>query len=396
MRDHGLIDTMAGLQDLVASIAQADWVAMDTEFMREKTYFPRLCLVQIATPDHIACIDPSALSDLGPLAELLHDPNVLKVFHSASQDLEVLYLVTGRVPAPVFDTQLAASLLGYGEQVGYGNLVQAVLQIELDKTQSRTDWTRRPLSAEQLAYAKDDVRHLVVLYTRLSGELEALGRTSWLDPEMAALTQPDLYQPRPEEAWQRVSGHKRLKPRELPVLREIAAWRENEARRLDRPRRWIVNDELLLLIARTRPQDLEALSQLRGFPKALGSEPSRQLLLAVQRGVDTPREDWPALAPRAKPLTEAEEVIVDVAMALLREFARRQKIGPELVGSRRDIVALLRSDQDARLATGWRHQIAGRELLHWLEGSSLLRCDRDRIGLQQADANRSSPRLTGG
>ncbi len=386
MHDHGLIDTAAGLRALADQIAESPWVAMDTEFMREKTYFPQLCLVQIATPDHIACIDPVALPDLGPLAGLLHDPSVLKVFHSASQDLEVLYLVTGRVPTPVFDTQLAASLLGYGEQVGYGNLVQAVLQIELDKTQSRTDWSRRPLKAEQLSYAKDDVRHLVELYSRLHGELEALGRTTWLAPEMEAITRPELYQPHPEDAWRRVSGHKRLKPRDLAVLREIAAWRENEARRLDRPRRWIISDDLLLLIAKIRPADPEALHGLRGFPKGLGTEPARQLLLAVQRGVDLPREAWPALIPRAKPLTEAEEVVADLTMALLREIARQQRIGPEAVGGRRDIVALMRGEQEARLARGWRHQVAGRELQRWLEGRSVLRCDGDQIAVLSPDA----------
>jgi ribonuclease D len=381
MHDHGLIDTAAGLQDLVDHVANSPWVAMDTEFMREKTYFPQLCLVQIATPDHIACIDPIALPDLGPLAGLLHDPSVLKVFHSASQDLEVLYLVTGRVPAPVFDTQVAASLLGYGDQVGYGNLVQTVLQLELDKTQSRTDWLRRPLKSEQLSYAQDDVRHLVDLYVHLHRELEDLGRTAWLEPEMHAITRPALYEPHPEDAWRRVSGHKRLKPRELAVLREIAAWRENEAVRVDRPRRWIINDELLLLIARTRPADPEALRDLRGFPKGLGTEPTKQLLLAVQGGMALPRECWPELAPRSKPLTEAEEVVADAAMALLREFARRQRIAPEAVGGRRDVVALMRKDQDARLARGWRHQIAGSELQRWLEGRSLLRCEGDQIAL---------------
>lgn len=386
MHDHGLIDTAAGLQDLVDHLAESPWVALDTEFMREKTYFPQLCLVQIATPEIIACIDAVALPDLGPLVGLLHDPSVLKVFHSASQDLEALYLVTGRVPAPVFDTQLAASLLGYGEQVGYGNLVQAVLQVELDKTQSRTDWSRRPLRAEQLSYAKDDVRHLVELYRRLRGELEALGRATWIVPEMEALTRQELYQPRPEDAWRRVSGHKRLKPRDLAVLREIAAWRENEARRLDRPRRWIISDDLLLQIARSRPGAPEALNSLRGFPKGLGPDQVTQLLKAVQRGVDLPREQWPAPAPRAKPLTESEEVVVDVAMALLREIARQQRIGPEAVGGRRDVVALLQGDQEARLAHGWRHELAGRTVQRWLEGRSVLRCGGDQITLLSPDA----------
>lgn len=389
MHDHGLVETAAQLQDLVDVLADSTWVAMDTEFMREKTYFPQLCLIQVATPDHIACIDPLALPDPGPLRSLLQDPEVLKVFHSASQDLEVLYLVTGNVPTPVFDTQIAASLLGYGEQVGYANLVQAVLGVELDKTQSRTDWSRRPLKAEQLSYAKDDVRHLVLVYQRLRDELETLGRTGWIAPEMEAITRPELYQPRPELAWRRVSGHKRLKPRELPVLSEVAAWREEEARRLDRPRRWVLGDDLLLLIARVRPGALDALQELRGFPKGMGTERARQLLTAVERGVATPKEKWPVLPTREKPPTEAEEVVADVGAALLRELARRQQIGPEAVGGRRDIVALMRGDRDARLARGWRYEVAGRELQRWLDGRSAIGCDGDRIALSERDASAS-------
>ena len=380
MHDHGLVDSEAALRVLLDAIRGTPWIAVDTEFMREKTYFPQLCLIQIATTDHIACIDPLALEDLGPLKPLLHDPAVLKVFHAASQDLEVLCLETGGVPSPVFDTQVAASLLGHGEQVGYANLVQAVLQHELDKTQSRTDWSRRPLTAEQLSYARDDVRYLVQLFISLQRELEALGRLTWLQPEMDALTRPELYQVDLEGAWRRVSGHKRLKPRELAVLRELAAWRETQARDLDRPRRWILSDDVLLLIARTRPTEIPALREVRGLPKGMGESQARQIIEAVQRGSEAPRETWPALS-RRRPLAEAEEVIVDVGMALLRELARRQQISPEAVASRKDVVALMRGEADAALARGWRQQVAGAELGRWLRGHCALRCEGSGIGM---------------
>ena len=380
MHDHGLINTEAGLRALLAAMGAIPWVAVDTEFMREKTYFPKLCLIQLATTEHIACIDPLAFEDLGPLKALFHDPTILKVFHAASQDLEVLLLVTGKVPAPVFDTQVAASLLGHGEQVGYANLVQAVLQHELDKTQSRTDWSQRPLKSEQLSYARDDVRYLVQLFLSLQKELDGLGRLPWLQPEMDALTRPELYQADMEGAWRRVSGHKRLKPRELAVLRELASWRETQARALDRPRRWTISDDALLLIARTRPSDPQALRELRGMPKGLGDTQVRQLLQAVQKGSETPKEDWPVLS-RRRPLAEAEEVIVDVGMALLRELARQQQISPEAVASRRDVVALMRGEEDASLARGWRSQVAGAELRRWLHGYCALRCDGTSIGV---------------
>jgi ribonuclease D len=380
MHDHGLVATDADLQRLLDAIAGSSWVAVDTEFMREKTYFPQLCLIQLATPDHIACIDPMAIEDMGPLNALLHDPQILKVFHAASQDLEVLYLLTGKVPAPVFDTQAAASLLGHGEQIGYANLVHHVLQHELDKTQTRTDWSRRPLRAEQLSYARDDVRYLVQLYLRLREELGALGRLAWLQPEMEALTRPELYQADLEQAWRRVSGHKRLKPQELAVLRELAAWRETESRERDRPRRWVISDDALLLIARTRPTGMQALGELRGATKGIDADQARQLLEAVQRGLEAPRETWPVLS-RRRPLDEAEEVIADIAMALLRDLARQQRISPEAVAGRKDVVALMRGEEDAALARGWREQVAGAELRRWLEGRTALRCDGDAIAL---------------
>jgi len=380
MHDHGLVDTEADLRALLDAIAGNPWVAVDTEFMREKTYFPQLCLIQLATPDHIACIDPLAFRDLGPMKALLHDPGVLKVFHAASQDLEVLYLVTGKVPGPIFDTQVAASLLGHGEQVGYANLVHAVLQHELDKTQSRTDWAQRPLKPEQLSYARDDVRYLVQLFLSLQRELETLGRLNWLQPEMEALANPAMYQPDFDGAWRRVSGHKRMKPRELAILRELASWREHQARDLDRPRRWIISDDALLLIARARPTDVAALRELRGLPRGIGETQAHQILQAVQKGSEAPREAWPVLSKR-RPLAEAEEVVVDVGMALLRELARQQQISPEAVASRKDVVALMRGEEDAALARGWREQVAGTQLRRWLLGDCALRCDGTGIGM---------------
>jgi ribonuclease D len=236
------------------------------------------------------------------------------------------------------------------------------------------------LRAEQLSYARDDVRYLVQLYLRLREELGALGRLAWLQPEMEALTRPELYQADLEQAWRRVSGHKRLKPQELAVLRELAAWRETESRERDRPRRWVISDDALLLIARTRPTGMQALGELRGATKGIDADQARQLLEAVQRGLDAPRETWPVLS-RRRPLDEAEEVIADIAMALLRDLARQQRISPEAVAGRKDVVALMRGEEDAALARGWREQVAGAELRRWLEGRTALRCDGDAIAL---------------
>jgi len=369
MRDHGLIETPAALQEFLDAIAGTDWVALDTEFMREKTYFPQLCLVQAATLDQIACIDPLKV-DVRLLEPLLHDPAVTKVFHAASQDMELFYHELGQVPAPVFDTQIAASMLGYGEQVGYANLVKAMLDRELDKSQTRTDWSRRPLDERQIRYAADDVRYLATLFNRLLHELERNDRMQWLCPEMEALSDPNQYEVDPDSAWQRVSGVKRLKPRQRAVARTVAAWRERVARESNRPRRWILSDDLLLDIARRTPDSVPALRGLRQFPAGMKGPRMESLLEAIKAGQALPREEWPEL-PERRRLSERDEVLTDVGMALLRDCARQHKISPAAIAQRKDVVELLTSDgTSGRLASGWRHEIAGQVIAQWFAGDS--------------------------
>ncbi|WP_038051970.1 ribonuclease D [Thioalkalivibrio sp. ALJ1] len=379
MHDHGLIETPEALQGFLDTIAGTDWIALDTEFMREKTYYPRLCLIQLATLDQIACVDPFQL-DLKLLEPLLFDAGVTKVFHSASQDMEVLYRELGRVPAPIFDTQIAASMLGYGDQVGYANLVKAILDRDLDKSQTRTDWSRRPLSEQQIRYAADDVRFLTNVFMRLLRDLESQDRMHWLRPEMEALSNPGLYEPNPDGAWQRVSGVKRLKPRERGVLKTVGAWRERAAMESDRPRRWILADDVLIDIARRTPQDINALHELRGFPDGMKPPRQQELLEAIQAGLDLPREEWPQLPEKAK-LNEAEEVLADIGMALLRECARRNQITASAIAQRKDVIELMKGDgTTGRLGSGWRHEIAGKTIARWFAGDGGLTCSTE--GLQ--------------
>ena len=384
MHDHGLIETPEALETFLQAVHGAPWIALDTEFLREKTYYPKLCLIQAATPEHIASIDPLAL-DVKRLAPLLHDRSVTKVFHSAWQDMEILLRETGDVPAPAFDTQIAAAMLGHGDQVGYANLVRAVLDHELDKSQTRTDWSRRPLDPEQLAYAADDVRYLAALYQQMHAELESSGRLEWLQPEMDALADPEAYRADPEAAWRRVSGHKRLKPRELSVLQAVAAWRERTAQSSDRPRKWVLSDDLLLEIARRAPSGSAQLRGLRGFPSGMNDDRVQGLLEAIRAGRERPQAEWPAL-PKPRPLAEAEEVLADMAMALLRELARRQAITPAAIALRKDVVELIRGrPEDSRLGSGWRHHVAGAEIQRWLEGKTALTRDaQSGVGIHPA------------
>lgn len=373
MHDHGLIETPEALQAFLDAIAGTDWIALDTEFLREKTYYPQLCLIQAATLDQLACIDPLRL-DIQQLVPLLQDAGITKVFHAASQDMELLYRELGFVPSPVFDTQIAASMLGYGEQVGYANLVKSVLDRDLDKSQTRTDWSRRPLSADQIRYAADDVRHLATLFNRLLHELDTHDRMHWLRPEMDALSNPALYEPDPEQSWQRVSGVKRLKPKERAVLKSVAAWRERTAQSSNRPRRWVLSDDLLLDIARRTPGDTQGLRELRQFPNGMKPEYIESLLEAIRQGQALPREEWPHL-PEKPRLGEQDEVLVDIGMALLRECAREHQISAAAIAQRKDVIELLKSDgQNGRLASGWRQEIAGRTIQNWFNGETRLVC----------------------
>ena len=390
MRDHGLIESPAALQEFLDAIAGTDWIALDTEFMREKTYFPQLCLVQAATLDQIACIDPLKV-DVRLLEPLLRDPAVTKVFHAASQDLELFYREFGQVPAPVFDTQIAASMLGYGEQVGYANLVKAMLDRELDKSQTRTDWSRRPLDERQVQYAADDVRYLATLFNRLLHELDRSDRMQWLRPEMEALSNPALYEVDPETAWLRVSGVKRLKPRQRAVLKTVAAWRERAAQDSNRPRRWILSDDLLLDIARHTPDSIQALRGLRQFPAGMKTPRMESLLEAIQAGLALPREQWPEL-PQRRRLSERDEVLADVGMALLRDCARRHQISPSAIAQRKDVIELLTSDgTSGRLASGWRHEIAGQVIADWFSGGLRIGAGTESLSLAAATASADTP-----
>jgi len=370
-----LIDDPATLEEALNRLAQTEWFAIDTEFIREETYWPRLCLVQIATPDFIACIDPLALDDLGGLFALMEDPGITKVFHAAGQDLEIFHHLTGKVPAPVFDTQVAAPLLGHPAQAGFGRLVSALLDIELEKGHQRTDWSRRPLPADALAYAADDVRYLVPLYQQIHAELAERGRLEWLEPEFARLTDPARYDPPAADAWQRVKGGDRLPDRGRATLQVLAEWRENTARDQDVPRGRIARDDVLVDIARSQPKSRDQLGRMRSVRGPLIDRHGDRLLELVSEARQT-KPPLPAKRGRQVTLDAAGEALADALSAVIRLRAEDVDLNPASLASRKDLARIASGEAAHDVLAGWRAGLVADRL-------DALACGRSALRVQQ-------------
>lgn len=380
------------LPDLIAFCErqrQAPWLALDTEFMREKTYRPIPCLIQIAAGDEIALIDPLRLHELAPLFELLLAPATLKILHAAGQDLEVLHhLHPAALPAPIFDTQLAAALLGYGAQVSYADLVHDVLGVRLDKVHTRSDWSRRPLPPEVLAYAADDVRYLGPLHEQLQARLQARGRLDWLREDFAALSNPARYHHAPEQAWRRLGRLQRLRPQSLLALQQLAAWRERLAQEKNLPRQWVLKDEVLYELANRLPTRLEALAEIHGLSQELVHRHGQALLSLLAQARDNPQ---PPQAPEEPQLAPEQEAITDLLMALVRSRAEELQISPALLATRRELERLTQGERELAVLQGWRLQAVGHELLALLQGTRGIKLEDGRMQLVSLTAASADP-----
>lgn len=361
------------LQPAIEMLSRSELIALDTEFMRESTYYPILCLIQAATAEGCVIIDPIAVRDLQPLWELLEDRSRVKVLHAARQDIEVLCQAPrsriagvslperGLIPGPIFDTQLAAAFLGHPAQIGYASLVAERLGRSLTKGFARTDWRRRPLSAEQLSYAADDVRYLVPLYTQLHEALLASGRLAWLAEEALKLEDPRLFRTEPQEAWRRLKGLDRLKPAQRSAAKLLAAWREMKAMQHDRPRGWILSEEGLREIAERLPASVEQLASLRSLPPSLVKKHAEDLIAIVaQAQRDAQHEKIHTPPGRPDPDQVAR---VNRLMSVVRSQASALQIAPELLATRRDVEQLVFSGRTHGIDSGWRREVIGERLL---------------------------------
>jgi len=372
-------DDLAALCDRLRT---ETFVTVDTEFMRERTYWPELCLVQLASDDEVALVDTLAPGlDLAPLGALLADPAVTKVFHAARQDVEIFLLKFDAVPAPLFDTQVAAMVAGYGDQVSYDGLCRSLAGAQIDKAHRFSDWSARPLSAAQMAYAAADVTHLRRIYSALDEKLRREGRLAWVAEEMAALTDPATYRQDPEAAWERLrprTGNRRF----LGVLRALAAWREREAQRINIPRQRLVKDETLLEIAATMPETVADLSRARGITEGFAKGRSGTgLLAAVKLGKDLFEEALPE-APRDRVGPPASPALVALLKVLLAAKSEEHHVAPKLLASSEDLDRLASGDgTEVPALHGWRREVFGEAALALKAGRLALGVDGKRVKL---------------
>jgi ribonuclease D len=377
-----LIATQDDLAAFCSRLAAADFLTVDTEFMRERTYWPELCLVQLAGETEVAEVDALAPGlDLAPLGELLAAPAVVKVFHAARQDVEIFLLKFGAVPTPLFDTQIAAMVAGYGDQVSYDGLCRSLAGVQIDKAHRFSDWSARPLSAAQLAYAAADVTHLRRIYTALDAKLRREGRLAWVAEEMAALADPATYLTDPESAWERLrprTGNRRF----LGVLQAIAAWREREAQRINIPRQRLVKDETLLEIAATTPETVADLTRARGISEGFAKGRSGAgLLAAVRAGRETPDDALPE-APKDRAGPPASPALVALLKVLLAAKSEEHHVAPKLLASSDDLDRLATGDDtEVPALHGWRREVFGEAALALKGGRLALGVDGKRVKL---------------
>lgn len=360
-----LIESDSALAAACRELAGHDWVAVDTEFERTCTYYPELCLTQIAAGHKVFLVDPLKLKVMAPLEALLFNPRVTKVFHAARQDLEIFHNLYGKVPAPVFDTQIAGQLLGLPAQSSYAGMVKHLLGIDLEKAHTRTDWKRRPLSPGQLRYAAEDVYYLARIYESVRQRLSEAGMLAWLADDLAALADPTLYAIDPYTCWKKLRPAKRLPPDDLPLLRELAAWREIAARTENLPRNWVLSDAVMLSLLKLRPRTPEELSAVPGLNARFVAKHGQPLLTAMNKPAPAIVVEPEWLEQRTS-LNPAQRQLVDRMDDLVKRKEKLYNLAENIIVTRKGLETLARTGTHAQLLHGWRYHLAGQELLELL------------------------------
>lgn len=368
-----LIDDDSQLKVFVKRCCTSPYMAIDTEFLREKTYYARLCLIQVAIEGEVAIIDPFAIKDITLLNDALTSPDVVKIFHASSQDIEILYHETGVVPRPVFDTQIAAALLGKSQQASYSSLVSSYCSVNLPKKDSFTDWSQRPLKDSQIRYAADDVVYLPQIYYDMVEVLNEKNRLHWLDEAFEEISSPEKYEIKPEERYRKLRRVNQLNAQQMAAAREFAAWRELKAQKINVPRKWIVSDEQIVEACRREARTIDELFMVRGMRESLRAEDARQAVACIKKGLLCPKEQLPQV--HEKPKNEHNvDIVVDLMNAVVHLRARENHIAPQTLAPQAELMKLARGhDDECELLKGWRYKVIGKELKELLKGKFSLR-----------------------
>jgi len=366
----------------MGKISSAKWVALDTEFLREKTYYAKLCLIQIEAEGHRACVDPLSIDDLSSLIEVLNDPEVTIVLHAAHQDMEILLQLSGKTPAPIFDTQVAAAVLGLGDTMAYARLIEQMLGVAIDKSQVRTDWSRRPLKEAQLKYAIDDVRYLAQIYPMMLEKLNAQSRLEWLDKDFAKASDPETYAINAHLRWKKIRGNQVLKRPQLAILRELAAWREDLAEQKDLPRKWIIGDDILIDLARQNPKTSQDIAQIRGINADRTKKYHQTWLDLLKKGSEVPESEWPEL-PRSKKPTPTQNGVIDLLMLVIQIEAKNQGITPAVIAGRKQVAEMIQAGE-TKLSDDWRGEIVNDTFARVIAGELVLGIENSKLVLKEA------------
>lgn len=357
-----LIESSDALDALCEKLINQPLIAVDTEFFRETTYYPHLGLIQLASPDCIACIDPLAFDARDGIANLLLNPAITKIFHACTQDLEVLYQYLGKLPHPIVDTQIAAAMLGVQEQIGYASLVEIQVGVQLEKSHTRTNWLKRPLTPGQIEYAGDDVLYLIPMYQKLSSELQRKNREPWLRQDCDNLSSDEQrFFPDMNNCWKRIKGLHKLRGVQLSICYTVAQWREQLAMKKDMTRRKVLADEAIIQIAAIQPDSIDTLKKVHSVARVLDTTEQHSLLEAIHKGISTPDTEWPSV-DRHKPSAD-EKALLKKCLELLRRKTEELDIAQGILCSRKDLEKMIAGNRDIPVLNGWRLDCIGRELL---------------------------------
>ncbi len=371
------------LNTICTQFNNSKYLLIDTEFIRQTTYFPILALLQAFDGKTITLIDPLTIDDLSPLFDIFLNPDIVKVLHSARQDLEIFYHMCGKLPSPVFDTQIAAALLGYGSQIGYAALTKSVLNIELDKSQTRTNWLKRPLTQKQLDYAGNDVLYLEQVYKIQKQQLQQLQRLSWLENDFGFLTEQKTYQVDKLNLWKKIRGSSRLKQQQLVVLQFLAAWREEIAISKNINRKRVLHDDFLLQIAIQKPDKKTDLLNCQCLSENLVQRYGKTIIKLVSQALNSPEKNWPKQPGRIQ-LSPQQNAITDCLMAINHLCANNNNISPNCLCSRKEMEKLVSGNRNLGILTGWRFELAGKQLLSFLNGDNSLSVLHNQLFLQHS------------